>query len=287
MSLKVFIPIVLSGVNFAGDCLAASVSTIEHDFPTLESILNDQALAADWRDDKGNSLIYFHLTYGSEERAAELLAHTKRSTSPMMEPRGRLMDLAIRRGAQRLVKGLLARGEAPNAVNEGELSPLMVAAERGELEIMRMLLRAGADPNYAAKGQTAAHLALRHEEKFAFYVLLNAGYDLKKQALRTDGGNLLFTAVDAHLHTMIPSLVEAGFDPNRPRLDGKTVLHHAAERDNWLAIVVLLSVGADPCIRDASGKTAPELYASFYAKTRPARNEGPFQQVERCKQAKR
>jgi hypothetical protein len=57
------------------------------------------------------------------------------------------------------VKELLDDGKNPNARQSDGLTPLMVAASNGDLEIATMLLAKGADPNLRSGGRSALSIA--------------------------------------------------------------------------------------------------------------------------------
>jgi ankyrin repeat protein len=62
------------------------------------------------------------------------------------------LDDAIQNGSAADVRQLLAAGADPSEVEElGDVTPLMSAAARGDLEIVRALVEAGADVNALAE----------------------------------------------------------------------------------------------------------------------------------------
>jgi len=68
--------------------------------------------------------------------------------------------MAADKGHIKIVKILLKHGADVNAVNDDNHSALMIASRKGYIEIVRSLMRAGADPNIRAKsGVTASILA--------------------------------------------------------------------------------------------------------------------------------
>ena len=74
-------------------------------------------------------------------------------------------------GRTEIVKELLAKGESPNSVDDQGWSALHAAAENGHLEIVKLLLSAGANTSYVFSGKTALQLAVfAKQEKVIQYL---------------------------------------------------------------------------------------------------------------------
>ena len=102
---------------------------------------------------------------------------------------------------------------------------LLRASIRGDLDEVRALLAAGADPNTANwYGETSLHTA-------ALY-----GYE-----------------------AIVPLLLAAGADPNAANQYGSTPLHHAATIGYKTIVQLLLAAGANPTLRNKDGKTPFQL----------------------------
>jgi len=116
-------------------------------------------------------------------------------------------------------------------------SPLFFAAQRGHEEVVTYLLSRGADPDSATRFGTALGLSARNN------------------------------------HTgIVKALLDAGADPNLPGGDdGRTALHHAAERGAIESARLLIDYGADvnvvslrwdwPAIHFAAKKDRTEMVA--------------------------
>lgn len=152
---------------------------------------------------------------------------------------GRL-HAACRFGFAHAAASFIELGDSPDLCDDAGFTPLMICSNRaGREEILKALLRRFADPNtrHAKLGVTALHLSC------------SFGYQ----------GNA-------------EQLLGGAADPNPWDNKGHTALHKVAiltggclsreSLDAGPLVVLLLRHGADPCIRDASGRTALDLAES-------------------------
>jgi ankyrin repeat protein len=123
------------------------------------------------------------------------------------------------------VRTLLAAGAPPDDT-DAFLTPLMSAARRGDLGIMRALIDAGADVN-------------RHDARNHWTALLHA---LHKE----QGGAAAL-------------LLERGADPNQAGGSGETPLMFAALDNDTATVSALLAHGARADARTLSGETALDI----------------------------
>jgi ankyrin repeat protein len=152
-----------------------------------------------------------------------------------------------------VVRTLLERGANPNmqlffkpanmrgATNTRGATPLIRAANNGDLEVVTLLLEHGADATLQmADRQTAIHavLAGRAAEPQAIElirVLKEAGADVNAIALvnhgeEVRGGTALHLAVRKRFKTVIKELAAAGIDMNAKDQDGLTALDYTQSR---------------------------------------------------------
>jgi ankyrin repeat protein len=152
------------------------------------------------------------------------------------EPSGGIPD---RQAKLQLVKALLARGANPNArmtrrppggIPAGYAEPLgatpfFLATATADVEIMRMLLAAGADPTLVPESKTTplmaaagvnrklAESAVTEEQSLeAVKLLLELGADAK--AVSANGENALFGPVYRGWNTLVQLLVDHGAEVN-------------------------------------------------------------------------
>ncbi len=134
-----------------------------------------------------------------------------------------LLMWAIASGKTNRVKALLTRGSDPNARTRTQRTPIMVAAAGSNVSIVRLLLNAGSDIDARDQvGQSAL-----------FHSVLSGSISMTRAIAKHS----------SHLNT-------------RDKLFGSTPLHLALEMNRKKQASVLLKLGADPSIPDASG-TSP------------------------------
>ncbi|MDP9917063.1 ankyrin repeat protein [Variovorax boronicumulans] len=172
---------------------------------------------------------------------------------------------AVERGRLREVEAFLAQGFGANDVqdygfNVGD-SPLMKAAQQGNAQMVKFLLRRHADVNYrnANDGETALLRAAKfagpggisdtHAIDFrqTLALLLKAGAN--PDTPDRNGGLPLFFAPTTWV---IQALLAAGADPNAASSNPPLIEHaHDPAR-----VRLLLAAGARPDVRDAQGASA-------------------------------
>jgi ankyrin repeat protein len=112
-----------------------------------------------------------------------------------------------------MVQMLLAAGANAKAASRAGITPLELATENGNPAIVDRLLQAGADPNAAAAGQTALHVAA-HTGNVAvakLLVALGAAVDARE---RWFSETPLMLAAAGNHPTLVKYLSEAGADVN-------------------------------------------------------------------------
>jgi uncharacterized protein len=132
------------------------------------------------------------------------------------------------------------------------------AAFRGDLNKMKELLAAGADPNMPdRKGLTPLMLATQKRHKNIIALLISKGADVN--ATLKHGFTALFYPCMFGGAGIAKLLIDSGADINA-REDGNTPLMWAAFRGHVDIVELLLANGADPEITDDTGKiTAAQM----------------------------
>lgn len=105
-------------------------------------------------------------------------------------------------------------------------TPLMWAAERGEVETVRRLLEAGADPRAVSTfGFTALGQAAASDAAEVIALLLDAGVPVDQPTI--GGRTPLQLAVEAQAHHAAEALIAYGADRDKPDVNGRTPPHKA------------------------------------------------------------
>jgi hypothetical protein len=158
------------------------------------------------------------------------------------------------------VKEHLAKNENVNAqsILFFGMSPLIAAAAFGHDNIIKELIKAGANVNLKdLEGKTALHQAISRFPS-TVKLLLNAKADPNAQNLL--GNTPLFETIDPEI---IKILLAAGADINHQNNDGTTPLIRAAYSGNEKWIKLLLDFGSDRTIKNKDDETALDIVQKY------------------------
>jgi len=141
-------------------------------------------------------------------------------------------------------------------------SPVADAAQRGDVEEVRALLQRGADANGAQPdGLTALHWAAMNNDLEIIELVLYAGATVRPLT-RLGGYTPLHLAARNGNAEAISQLLEAGANPNRFTTTGVTATHFAAQANSALAIAALAHHEADIDARDTFSGRTPLIFAA-------------------------
>jgi len=171
------------------------------------------------------------LIYGDESLLVSVM-NAGLDVDTLLHDRGQhrpAVFLAVERGHLRLVEILCGKGCSLSARDGTGITPLHMAASKGQPDIVKLLIQHGAQIDTAS----------------------------------TRGGNtaLHFAAAGNH-HQVVQLLIEQGAEVNQQNFDGMTSLMFAANRGNLKTAKTLLDHGADPGHVDKDGNTALLLHCS-------------------------
>jgi ankyrin repeat protein len=156
---------------------------------------------------------------------------------------GELIDMLLAYGADpnaRLKAPLMQRHHTGGDPSLGDgATPFMRAAKSGDLPVMRLLLKYGADPEITQKNHTTA-------------LMLAAGFGWRdgNAAIPTRDRGTIKDAIEA-----MKMCLDGGVDIRAANDAGDTVLHAAATRGSDVIIQFLADKGADVRAKNRQGRT--------------------------------
>lgn len=165
---------------------------------------------------------------------------------------------AVSSGDLDRVEAILDDGASANARDRNG-SALTIAAERGDLSMVRLLVERGANPDVEnASGYTALARAVESGNSDMTRILIRAG---ASPNLAPESGILpLARAIESGNLEIARLLLEGEAIPNVETGSGTPALYRAVEAGNREMVGLLLSYGANPRV-SFRGKTAIELAA--------------------------
>ncbi|GJQ88686.1 hypothetical protein Trydic_g18299, partial [Trypoxylus dichotomus] len=165
-----------------------------------------------------------------------------------------ILELAIETKNENVVRIFLNHKADVNAIYEGS-TPLTHAVKVSTRAIVELLLRNGADVNYAdGYDMTSLMYAIENERsKDIFQLLLNFNADVNFE--NKYGETPLGMAIKGNKLEIIEILLQNGGRVDRVDSSGWTLLIHAVQREDDYAVQVLLNLNADVNIKGEDGVT--------------------------------
>ncbi len=166
---------------------------------------------------------------------------------------------AIDQGNVPLVTAVIATNPyIANTVNDFGATPLMRAANNGNIDIIKLLLRSGANVNAAdAGGATALHIAARRGNVSAVQILLDSNSN--PNAVDSEGWTPLMRAATSGNSKIIELLLAKGAKVNATNEWGESAAVYAAKRGDGTSLSILKNSGANLEIRDINGNSAIQI----------------------------
>jgi uncharacterized protein len=204
----------------------------------------------------------FAKTYQKSEQSQQALnpfAEINSSTNEQVETHSVNLHHLITAGAIKDIEEQIysVDREAINEVVNG-MTPIMLAASQGSVEIIDLLFTQGAEPNKRGSAQrTALQYAVEKNHIEAAKRLLAYGADIDA----FDNGRLtpLIMAADRGYTELGLLLLEKGADPNSQHSQGWTALIDAARNGDETLVNALLEAGADKGASMENGMTARDM----------------------------
>ena len=171
------------------------------------------------------------------------------------------LHIAAEYGQLEVVKLLFQAGADKDAFDSAGSTALHMAAEFGNLDVVKLLLEAGCEKDVAEQieGLTALHLAVQNGHSEVVKLLLDASAD--KDMAHTNGATALQEAACNGHSEIVKLLLEAGTDKDAVNRFGMTALLSAAQKGHSDVVKVLLEAGADKDMVQSNGATALHLAA--------------------------
>ena len=202
-------------------------------------------------------------------KPAKLKTPTTQPAAPASAPAKPTVSLhdAARDGKTDQVRLHVAAKADLDARDEDGKTALALAADRGHLEVVKVLVSAGADVNArntgVAGGSTPLHMASGHRNREPIMqLLIDNGAKVNTKGMLN--ATPLHIASLSGYPTNINLLLKHGADIAAVKDGGATALHEAARggTDNASAVEALIAAKADVKAVDGRGQTALHLAAS-------------------------
>ncbi len=138
--------------------------------------------------------------------------------------------LAIAENHTPVARILLESGAGVSARTDNRFTPLLFAAQQGNIDAAQLLLSAGADVNESAPDG------------------IGGNTNARTRFVRNTDAHVLLVAIDSGHRDMALFLLDGGADPNHTGA-GRTPLHSAVQHQMPEVVSALLARGADPNVR--------------------------------------
>lgn len=164
-----------------------------------------------------------------------------------------LIRVVLRDDAEK-ARALLKSGASPDALNDKNLTALMIAAGYGHAKVAKVLLGAGANLDTKDDiGFTALMIAVAQGHTEVTKALLDAGANLN---IKLDSLTALMFATSQGHTEIVKTLLDAGANPDIDNDEGWTALMFAADENNVDAAKALLDAGANLHAKSDKDRTA-------------------------------
>ncbi|MEM8735955.1 MAG: ankyrin repeat domain-containing protein [Planctomycetota bacterium] len=177
------------------------------------------------------------------------------------------LHVAASRGQANVARLLLEHGADVNGPSDpGDWTPIVYAAYRGHLEVTEVLIEHGAD--ITAEGGNPIHFAGQRKHKDVCRLLVQSG--AVDELVDSGEGDILhlFRAAYSYDSETVREILDRRPEiANALDVNGRTALHEACTQGDTKTVRVLLAGGVDTTIRDRDGKTAADRAESHRQKS--------------------
>jgi len=175
---------------------------------------------------------------------------------------------AVNRCDFRQMDELLLQGVRINTIGKEEMTPLAWAFGKQNLASYRYLLEKGANPNFKTKkmawnnsGHSVMEFASLVEN--SEYLILALQHGGNPNALNSIDKTIIYTAIENRRAENIKILAKNGANLNYIDQSGSTPMMACVTGDKYDLALLLLSLGADPYIKDRQGKHVGDIVTLF------------------------
>ena len=172
---------------------------------------------------------------------------------------GTFVNWASRAGNEDVVRSLVRRGADPNKVYDACDDPLLEASREGHIEVIKLLFLSNAtnEPISQERLVTVLNQASTHGEIDIVRCLVEYGIEVSGLT------KALVLAVEYNEVEVVAYLMDNGADYNTATIDGFSLLTYVCMTDYLYIVRLLLAHGADPNAADRQGDL-PLEYALLY-----------------------
>lgn len=224
--------------------------TIYENQPDIAKLLIDAGADVNFKDKDGNSVLT--LAVNRSEKIAEMLLNNKDININVQYPydQSTPLHVAANKGNIKLVKLLLSKGANVNAVDKDGETPLREAAKGGNIDTVKYLIEKGADVNAKNKYGHTALMSARDTKTLK--ILLDAGANINAATNGNGYTTLSYSARDGEID-LVKFLISAKANVNKGI---STPLILAAQEGHLDIVKLLLDAGANVNAYDEFGNTA-------------------------------
>jgi ankyrin repeat protein len=211
-------------------------------------------------DNNGNTIFYRAVCLGNKRLIEYLI--DKIDINQANNKGDTALMIAAQKGELELVEKLIELGADKEAKTAEGFTALMTAVHSGKLEIVEKLIELGADKEAkTAEGITALMDAAFNGKLEVVEKLIELGAD--KEAKTAIGFTSLMAAAYLGEHEIVKKLIELGADKEAQNAEGYTALMFAAFNGKLKIVEKLIELGADKEAQDAEGYTALMIAARY------------------------
>lgn len=258
-------------IGYADNCKVDGLSPLRaYKFRLIVSA-NDQQLAtssvisvATLKEPYGSIQLHKAVIKNSCEMVAKIHASGQVSLDTFDKFGLTPLMVATQKGNNKVFDLLLELGANPDIVESSGKTCLMIASFHGNRYIAEKLREAGLEwDDCDRNGSTALHYAIDSASPSFVKWALEDGADIYKTDQTSGWTPLLRCAATNGNHEVAEILLEAGADPNKQDLSGKSPLMMACLNGHLVLTKLLLDSGANINLKSSHGKTCMDMASSF------------------------